>query len=58
LCLLASALLSSFDNPSQEESDKLWEEEIGRRIKAFKQGKTKTVPVSKAAAAARTRLKV
>jgi putative addiction module component (TIGR02574 family) len=43
---LVERILTSLNSPNKE-IDKIWEEEIENRIKAYKNGKLKTVSASK-----------
>ena len=42
--LLAGALLSSVDPPSESEIERLWLDEAERRLQAYREGKVKGIP--------------
>jgi putative addiction module component (TIGR02574 family) len=52
---LASLLLDSLDELSEEENDQLWEEESERRYAAYKAGKIDAVPADEVFARLRAR---
>ena len=54
---IASALLSSLDEPSVEETDKLWIEEANRRYNDLAKGRAKAKPMANALKNARMHLK-
>ncbi len=54
---LASVLLSSLDNLSEEENEKLWAEEALRRHEAMVKGKAKSKPAAVVFKNAHARLK-
>lgn len=54
---LASVLLSSLDNLSEEENETLWAEEALRRYEAMAKGKAKSKPAETVFKNARARLK-
>ena len=41
---LAGKLLLSLDEPSESEVERLWMEEAERRLKEFREGRTKGIP--------------
>lgn len=41
---LAGRLLLSLDEPSESELERLWLEEAERRLKAFREGRVRTIP--------------
>ena len=51
---LAKALLDSVDNPSEEELEDLWLDEVGRRIERVEDGKRKLIPLEEALQRAKT----
>jgi putative addiction module component (TIGR02574 family) len=53
---LAKALLDSVDNPSEEELEDLWLDEVGRRIERMENGKGKLIPLEEALQRAKTAL--
>lgn len=52
---LASQLLDSLDNLSDEENDQLWAEEAERRFAEYKAGNIQTVPADEVFARLRAR---
>jgi putative addiction module component (TIGR02574 family) len=54
---LASQLLDSLDDLSEEESDRLWAEEGQRRYDEFKAGRIESIPVEELFARLRSRQK-
>jgi putative addiction module component (TIGR02574 family) len=52
---LASRLLDSLENISEEESDALWAEEAERRYDGYKAGQIKAVPAEQVFAKLRSR---
>jgi putative addiction module component (TIGR02574 family) len=54
---LASQLLDSLDDLSEEESDQLWAEEAERRFADYKAGKIESVPADEVFARLRARHK-
>lgn len=54
---LILAAMESLEQPSQEESDKLWAAEIDRRIADYKSGKTKGIPYEEVMRDVESRLK-
>ena len=42
--LLARTLLRSMDQPSESEIERLWLEEVERRLQAYREGKVKGIP--------------
>ncbi len=41
---LAGALLSSLDEPTESEVERLWLKEAERRLRDFREGKVKSIP--------------
>ena len=54
---LASQLLDSLDDVSEEENDRLWAQEAERRYAAYKAGDIEAVPAEEVFARLRTRRK-
>jgi putative addiction module component (TIGR02574 family) len=54
---LASQLLDSLDDLSEEESDQLWAEEAERRFADYKAGKVEAIPAEEVFAGLRARTK-
>jgi Putative addiction module component len=54
---IASALLSSLDEPSIEETEKLWAEEANHRYNDLAKGRAKIKPIANVLKNARMRLK-
>lgn len=54
---LAHRLLSSLDELSDEENEKLWAEEADRRVKELREGRTEEIPGKQVLADARALLR-
>jgi putative addiction module component (TIGR02574 family) len=54
---LAAALLSTLEFDDPAEIERAWAKEIGRRIKAHRQGRSRAIPAGRVFAAARAALR-